>query len=79
MFRIDFKAFYGDIVKNVTLSAPNGGGGGGYNILIDNYLQGVLFKRNDIWVGFFNKKDNDFTAADIDILGNIIDSQNLME
>jgi hypothetical protein len=72
MFRVDFQAHYADEIKNVTLSAPSGAGGG-YNFLIENYLQGKLFKRNDVWVAFFNQKDNNFTGADIDILGNIID------
>lgn len=70
--RIDFEAYYGNETKKVTLASPSGACGG-YNILLDNYLQGKLFKRNNAWVAFLNQKDNEFTGADIEVLGEIID------
>ncbi|RZJ69839.1 MAG: hypothetical protein EOO47_23795 [Flavobacterium sp.] len=73
---IYFKASYGDEDRNVIISAPNGAHGGGFNVLVNNYLYGRLFKRNDIWVGFFNE-GTDITGADIDVIGNIIDQQML--
>jgi len=72
---IVFTASYGEEDRNVVISAPNGAQGGGFNILVDNYLYGRLFKRNDIWVGFFNK-GTDITGADIEELGDIIDLKN---
>ena len=69
---IEFKASYGDEDRNVIISAPNGAHGGGFNILVNNYLYGRLFKRNGIWVGFFNE-GTDVTGEDITILGEIIE------
>ena len=72
---IVFTASYGEEDRNVLISAPNGAYGGGFNILVDNYLYGRLFKRNDIWVGFFNQGTG-ITGADIEELGDIIDLKN---
>ena len=74
MENIKFKSAFGDEDKQVEISSPNGAGGG-YNLMIDKYLHGRLFKRNNIWVAFFHK-DNEYTGADIEVLGEIIDKRN---
>jgi len=71
---IEFKASYGDEDRNVIITAPNDAHGGGFNILVDNYLYDRLFKRNDIWVGFFNE-GTDVTDEDVSILGEMIDRE----
>lgn len=71
MKTVEFEAVYGDETKKVQLTAPSGGEG--VQVIIDNYYQGMLFKRQGKWVGYFNE-DSNLTADDVQILGEMIDN-----
>lgn len=50
-------------------------GGGGYQILIDNYLHGTMRKIEGSWIASINR-GSFLTAEDISILGDAIDAEN---
>ncbi|WP_316828092.1 hypothetical protein [Pedobacter miscanthi] len=65
MSKIEFKAAFGDEIKNVELSQPNGGSGS-YDIMIDRFYRGSINHTMDGWKVYFNT--DQFTAADAEIL-----------
>lgn len=75
MKQLDFTATYGDEKKNVKITEPNGTGGG-FQVFIDDYYQGMLMKLNNEWVGHLNDKSQ-LSPDDISALGDIIDKENL--
>lgn len=70
MQQIVFKATFGDEVKTVRLSQPNGMGGEIWFVIVNNYHWGEMWKRGDSWVCY----DTDLTTEDIQILGEIIEN-----
>jgi hypothetical protein len=71
MKQLEFTATIGDLKTTVKLTEPQGASAG-YQVLIDQWLQGTLVKRGQTWVAHLNKKSI-LTSADIAILGNLID------
>lgn len=71
-----FTAAFGESNSEVRLLNLFGSTGqnGGIHIYIDNYYNGCLFKRNNVWVAFFNQPDH-FTFEDVCILGEIIENE----
>jgi hypothetical protein len=70
---IELEAHYGDTIKKVVVTNPPGGGSG-YHVYIDKRYNGSVVKYKGEWVGHLNPK-SDLQTADIDILGEIIDSK----
>lgn len=68
---LEFDAAFGNEVKKVKLMNPFGSGDG-YHVIIDNYYKGIIVKIGGRWIGHLNPKSC-MTAADIDILGDLID------
>ena len=71
MKQLVFTATIGDGKMQVKLTEPQGASAG-YQVLIDQWLQGTLVKRGQTWVAHLNKKSI-LTSADIAILGDLID------
>lgn len=69
---LEFTGNFGGISKTVKIMQPHGGGD--YQVLIDNYLQGTIAKRGDEWVGHLNYRSV-LTSDDIAILGEMIDAK----
>ncbi|MGN7988680.1 hypothetical protein ACTJKC_15130 [Pedobacter sp. 22226] len=69
MSKIEFKAAFGDEIKDVELSQPNGGGSG-YHILVDKFYRGSIHQSIGGWRVDFNT--DQFTAADADILIDLV-------
>ena len=74
MKQLVFTATIGDVKTTVKLTEPQGASAG-YQVLIDQWLQGTLVKRGQTWVAHLNKKSI-LTSADIGILGALIDDAN---
>lgn len=70
MKTLEFAATFGNTTKQVQLTAPSGGEG--VQVIIDNFYQGMLFKRQGKWVGYFNENSN-LAADDAQILGERFD------
>jgi hypothetical protein len=71
MKQLVFTAIIGEVKTTVKLTEPQGASAG-YQVLIDQWLQGTLVKRGQTWVAHLNKKSI-LTSADIAILGDLID------
>jgi hypothetical protein len=71
MKQLVFTATIGEVKTTVKLTEPQGASAG-YQVLIDQWLQGTLVKRDQTWVAHLNKKSI-LTSADIAILGDLID------
>jgi hypothetical protein len=74
MKQLEFTATIGEDHMQVKLSEPQGASAG-YQVLIDQWLQGTLVKADQGWVAHLNRKSI-LTSADIDILGELIDAAN---
>ena len=74
MKQLEFTAIIGDTLTRVKLTEPQGASAG-YQVLIDQWLQGTLVKRGPDWVAHLNRKSI-LTSADIGILGALIDDAN---
>ncbi len=72
MKQLEFTAIIGDVKTRVKLTEPQGASAG-YQVLIDQWLQGTLIKRGQDWVAHLNRKSI-LTSADIAILGELIDN-----
>lgn len=68
MNEIVFTASFGDEKKTVRIINPDGGGEG-WQVTIDYYFRGTLFKREGQWVCFEKWLNSD----DVQILGEMID------
>lgn len=68
---IETTANFGGEQKAVKISQPHGGGD--YQVLINNYLQGTIVKHGDNWIGHLNARSV-LTSDDIAILGEMIDN-----
>ena len=73
---IRFRAAFGNTDRDVQLFQPMGAGHDCYHLLVDNYFWGTLSKYNEEWVFNSNKPVLE-TAADILILGEIIENSRL--
>jgi hypothetical protein len=71
MKQLEFTATVGEGKMQVKLTEPQGASAG-YQVLIDQWLQGTLVKRGHDWVAHLNKRSI-LTSADIAILGELID------
>ena len=74
MKQLVFTATIGEVKAQVKLTKPQGASAG-YQVLIDQWLQGTLIKRDQTWVAHLNRKSI-LTSADIGILGELIDNSN---
>jgi hypothetical protein len=74
MKQLEFTAAVGEGKMQVKLTEPQGASAG-YQVLIDQWLQGTLVKKDQIWVAHLNRKSI-LTSADIAILGELIDNAN---
>jgi len=74
MKQLEFTAIIGEVKTQVKLTEPQGASAG-YQVLIDQWLQGTLVKRGEAWVAHLNRKSI-LTGADIGILGEMIDKAN---
>jgi hypothetical protein len=74
MKQLEFTAVIGNHPKQVKLNEPQGASAG-YQVLIDQLLQGTLVKRGQGWVAHLNRRSI-LTSADIGILGELIDNAN---
>ena len=72
MKQLVFTATIGDVKTTVKLTEPQGASAG-YQVLIDQWLQGTLVKRGQTWVAHLNRKSI-LTSADIAILGDLIET-----
>jgi hypothetical protein len=72
MKQLEFTATIGDVKTTVKLTEPQGASAG-YQVLIDQWLQGTIVKRGHDWVAHLNRKSI-LTSADIAILGDLIDN-----
>ena len=72
MKQLEFTATIGEDHMQVKLTEPQGASAG-YQVLIDQWLQGTLVKRGEEWVAHLNRKSI-LTSADIGILGALIDN-----
>ena len=72
MRHFDIDGICGNETKTARLVAPSGANGF-WQVLIDNYYEGILIKRNDRWIGYVNER-SELTADDIMILGEMIDN-----
>lgn len=70
MKTIEFYGYWGNQKKKVHICVPTGGEG--CQIIVDNFYQGIILKRKEQWVGYFNY-NSELTADDIGILGKIIE------
>ena len=71
MKQLEFTATIGEQKMQVKLTEPQGASAG-YQVLIDQWLQGTLVKRGHDWVAYLNRKSI-LTSADIAILTDLID------
>ena len=71
MKQLEFIATIGEVQATVKLTEPQGASAG-YQVLIDQWLQGTLVKRGHDWVAYLNRKSI-LTSADIAILTDLID------
>ena len=71
MKQLEFIATIGEVKAIVKLTEPQGASAG-YQVLIDQWLQGTLVKRGHDWVAYLNRKSI-LTSADIAILTDLID------
>ena len=71
MKQLEFTATIGELKAQVKLNEPQGASAG-YQVLIDQWLQGTLVKRGEDWVAHLNRKSI-LASADISILGDILD------
>ena len=71
MKQLELIATIGEVKTTVKLTEPQGASAG-YQVLIDQWLQGTLVKRGHDWVAYLNRKSI-LTSADIAILGDLID------
>jgi hypothetical protein len=69
--QFEFIATIGEVKTKVKLTEPQGASAG-YQVLIDQWLQGTLVKSGHDWVAHLNKRSI-LTSADIAILGDLID------
>ncbi len=67
--KLEFAAYFGDEKKKVELLNPNGAGGDSWQVMIDNYYRGIIFKKNGEWVSYSQW----LTIDDVQILGQMID------
>ncbi len=74
MKQLEFIATVGEGKMQVKLTEPQGASAG-YQVLIDQWLQGTLVKREEAWTAHLNRKSI-LTSADILILGELIDDAN---
>jgi hypothetical protein len=74
MKQLVFTATIGNQQAHVKLTEPQGASAG-YQVLIDQWLQGTLVKRDQEWTAHLNRKSI-LTSADIGILGALIDDDN---
>jgi hypothetical protein len=74
MKQLEFTAVIGEVKTTVKLTEPQGASAG-YQVLIDQWLQGTIVKRGQTWVAHLNRKSI-LTSADIAILGDLIDKGN---
>jgi hypothetical protein len=74
MKQLEFTATVGEGKMQVKLTEPQGASAG-YQVLIDQWLQGTIVKRGQTWVAHLNRKSI-LTSADIGILGDLIDKGN---
>jgi hypothetical protein len=74
MKQLEFTGAVGERRIKVKLTEPQGASAG-YQVLIDQMLQGTLVKRDQDWVAHLNRKSI-LTSADIGILGELIDDAN---
>lgn len=74
MKSIEFEAMFGNEVKKVRLVA-NDYGGGGFQILINKFFHGSIYKKEDQWLAWLNER-SDLTSDDITALGERIDEYN---
>jgi hypothetical protein len=66
MEEIIIPAWYGNEMKTVVITQPNGAGGS-FQILIDKFYQGVLLKAQGEWKVYLNSRSQ-LTSDDISIL-----------
>jgi hypothetical protein len=75
MKQLEFTAAIGEVKTTVKLTEPQGASAG-YQVLIDQWLQGTIVKRGQTWVAHLNRKSI-LTSADIGILGELIDQASI--
>ncbi len=68
---LEFTAVFGEEHKEVCVSLPNGAPCG-YEITINNFCQGTLFKRDGSWLVYLNRR-SELSGDDISILQDMID------
>jgi len=67
MDTIHFKAVYGDIEREVTVSYDRYGTGS-YQVTIDGFYNGNVFFKDGYWQAHLNSK-SELTTADIQAIG----------
>lgn len=72
MKEIEFDAHFGDVKKKLKLMQPTGASDL-WQVIIDNYYQGILLKRDGKWEAHLNA-NCDLNADDITALGERIDN-----
>lgn len=63
--------------KQVEISMPNGGGGGGYMIMVDKFYWGRILYRADGWKVAFQLSRDGYTAGDLEPLIELVNSQTI--
>ncbi len=71
MKQLEFDGAIGERTIRVKLIQPQGASAG-YQVLIDQWLQGTLVKRDHAWVAYLNR-ESIITGADIQILSELLD------
>ena len=72
LLSIKFIGAFPDGNKVVELSQANGGGGGGYAIMVDNHYWGKILNQKDGWrVSFQNPRD-EFNMGDLQELIDLV-------
>jgi len=73
---IIFKAAFGHETKIVELSSPNGGGGGGYNIMVDKLYWGSISNTMLGWRVLFQHPKDEFSGGDLQVLIDMVTGEN---
>lgn len=74
MDELKFQCHFGDELVNVEIVSMAGhcGSDDVYQLYLNNYYRGVLVKRRGVWTSLMQNED--LETADIEILGDLIES-----
>ncbi|RZK72895.1 MAG: hypothetical protein EOO85_18535 [Pedobacter sp.] len=63
--------------KLVEISMANGGGGGGYMIMVDRFYWGKILKQLGGWRVVFQLPNDQYSAGDLEPLLDLVNSQTI--